>query len=325
MVIIGGITRLTQSGLSMVKWEPIMGTLPPMSQDAWNAAFDMYKQTPEFDHYNADFALSDFKSIFFWEYLHRLIARILGLIFIIPCIIFWVKKYFTPRLKRQIILIFIFGALQGVLGWVMVKSGLVDQPHVSHYRLAAHLITALGLLVYIYWVAISMRFTVISPDSNNLRKIVGWFIGLVFFQIIYGAFVAGLKAGLYYTTFPKMGSQWVPSEFGVILKEEGAISLMESPGLVQFVHRIVAFIIVILLGVIWMKSRKNALSAYQRFALNLLSLTVLIQFMLGIVTLLYAVPVVLGVSHQFGAILVLLASFFFLFTLRKSNIKIISN
>ena len=318
MVVVGGITRLTQSGLSIVKWEPIMGTLPPMSQEAWNEAFDLYKQSPEFRHYNADFVLSDFKAIFFWEYLHRTIARILGLTFIIPCVIFWMKGYFNTRLKRQVILIFIFGALQGVLGWVMVKSGLVDQPHVSHFRLAAHLITALGLLIYIYWVALTIKYEVIGKNGQPLVRPLIWFIGILFLQLIYGAFVAGLKAGLFYNTFPKMGTEWFPENFIRILNREGIMSLMESAGLVQFVHRMIAFTIVILLGVLWWKARRFKLNSSQKLGLQGLILAVTLQFILGIVTVLYAVPVTLGVLHQFGAIAVLMTSFYFLFSLKTA-------
>ena len=246
MVVIGGITRLTQSGLSMVKWEPIMGTLPPLSADAWNETFDLYKQSPEFIHYNKHFTLDEFKSIFFWEYLHRLIARIIGLVFLIPCDVFWMKSYFNSKRKRQVVVIFAWGAFQGVLGWVMVKSGLVDKPHVDHYRLAAHLITAIGLLAYMYYVALGIKYEIITTSPlGNLRKLTGGFIVLLFIQIIYGAFVAGLKAGLIYNTFPKMGNSWIPNEFSSIISREGVMSIMESPGIVQFIHRMIAYIIIV--------------------------------------------------------------------------------
>ena len=320
MVVIGGITRLTQSGLSMVKWEPIMGTLPPMSQDAWNETFELYKQSPEFIHYNKHFTLSEFKSIFFWEYLHRLIARIIGLVFLIPCLVFWIKNHFNSKRKKQVIIIFIWGAFQGVLGWVMVKSGLVDKPHVDHYRLAAHLITAIGLLVYMYYVALGIKYEIISSSpSRNLRKLTGAFIVLLFVQIIYGAFVAGLKAGLMYNSFPKMGNKWIPSEFSSIISREGVVSFMESPGIVQFIHRMIAYIIVIFAIYMWFKSRKVKLSTISRLGVNALLSMVIIQVLLGIFTLLWMVPVSLGVLHQFGAIVLLLISFFLYFTLKKKH------
>ena len=322
MIVIGGITRLTQSGLSMVKWEPIMGTLPPLSAEAWNGVFELYKQSPEFAHYNAHFTLSDFKAIYFWEYLHRLIARILGLIFIVPCIVFWVKGYFNPRLKKQVILIFIFGLLQGVLGWVMVKSGLVDQPHVSHYRLAAHLITALGLLLYIFWVAIGLKYVILSNSNVLIRKYSRFFIFLVFLQICFGAFVAGLKAGFIYNTFPKMGGKWIPKQFGTILHRDGIMNLFEDHGIVQFIHRVIAFVLLGTLILILVKVRKQSLAVIQKTTLTGLVGILLIQITLGIITLVYSVPIFFGVMHQFVAILVLLFSVFFLFTLTQSKTKI---
>jgi len=319
LIVVGGITRLTQSGLSMVKWEPIMGTLPPMSQDAWQEAFDLYKQSPEFHHYNAQFTLSDFKSIFFWEYLHRLIARVLGLVFIVPFIIFLRKGFFSPRIRKHVLIIFALGIFQAALGWFMVKSGLVDKPHVSHYRLAAHLVTALSLLIYIYWVALSLKFEVGSAHSGKYKRTVKAFIGLVFLQITYGAFVAGLKAGYYYTTFPKMGSEWIPKDFGRALRDKGMVSFINNPGLVQFVHRMIAYLIVVTLFVLWVKAKKAQLDRYQRKALLILTGAVTVQFLLGVFTLLYMVPVSLGVLHQFGAIFLLFASFYLLFTFKTER------
>lgn len=319
LIVVGGITRLTQSGLSMVKWEPIMGTLPPLSQDAWQEAFDLYKQSPEFHHYNAQFTLSEFKSIFFWEYLHRLIARILGLVFIIPFIIFWRKGYFTPRIRKHVLIIFALGICQAGLGWFMVKSGLVDKPHVSHYRLAAHLVTALSLLIYIYWVALSLKIEVGSTHVGKYKGMVKAFIALVFLQITYGAFVAGLKGGYYYTTFPKMGTEWFPKDFSRALRDKGMVSFINNPGLVQFVHRIIAYLIVIVLVVMWAKAKKVKLDRYQRKGLSILTSAIALQFILGVLTLLNAVPVSLGVLHQFGAIFVLFASFYLLFTFKTER------
>ncbi|MCP4457206.1 MAG: heme A synthase [Cytophagales bacterium] len=317
IVIIGGITRLTQSGLSMVKWEPIVGMIPPLSQQDWLEVFELYKQSPEFEYFNSDFSLAEFKSIFFWEYLHRLIARLLGFVFLIPCIVFWRRGYFSSKLKKQVLLIFALGAFQGILGWFMVKSGLVDQPHVSHYRLASHLITALGLLIYIYWVALSVKYEVTTHDAKKLRRPLILLIGAVAFQIIYGAFVAGLKAGLFYTTWPKMGNEWVPSIFDEIIGREGIISLMENPGIVQFIHRICALVIVAIVSFLWYRARKLQLTIHQKFGLNSLLAAIAIQFTLGVFALINAVPIILGVFHQFGAIFVLLASFYLLFALKR--------
>ena len=319
IVIIGGITRLTQSGLSMVKWEPIVGMIPPLSEQDWNEAFDLYKSSPEFRYFNADFTLDDFKSIFFWEYLHRLIARLLGFVFLIPCVFFWKKGYFNLKLKKQVVLIFVLGAFQGFLGWFMVKSGLVDQPHVSHYRLASHLTTAFGLMVYIYWVALTLKYQPIKHEAGKLRHTMRVLIVFITLQITYGAFVAGLKAGLFYTTWPKMGNEWLPSVFYDIVQREGLISFIRDPGIVQLIHRVVAIGIVTIMALLWYQSRKVVLNNTQKFGLSLLISAVTIQFVLGVFTLINAVPIVLGVLHQFGAVLVLTSSFYLLFSLRKEN------
>ncbi|MBD3637562.1 MAG: COX15/CtaA family protein [Crocinitomicaceae bacterium] len=318
IVVIGGVTRLTQSGLSMVKWEPIVGTLPPLSNQEWTEAFDLYKASPEFEHYNSNFTLADFKKIFFWEYLHRLIARLIGLVFIVPCIFFWVKGYFNTEMKKKVVIIFVLGVMQAIIGWFMVKSGLVDEPHVSHYRLATHLITALTLIIYIFWVALSLKYGK-SEFKSRAGFYLKLFIAVVFIQLIYGAFVAGLKAGLYYNTFPKMGENWIPAGSSLIIKKEGGLALMENPVLVQFIHRILAFLLLILLGVFWI--RKNYVSfLHQKRALYGLTIAVILQITLGIVTLLYRVPVTLGVLHQFVGMLVLLSAFYFLFTLGKRTV-----
>jgi cytochrome c oxidase assembly protein subunit 15 len=319
MVLIGGITRLTQSGLSMVKWEPIMGAIPPLSHKEWLAVFDAYKESPEFHHYNAHFTLSEFKEIYFWEYLHRLIGRIIGLIFLLPCIVFWRKGYFTKRLKKQVIIIFALGAFQGVLGWFMVKSGLVDKPHVSHYRLAAHFITALGLMVYLFWVALSLKYEVTANSHLKLRKHVKWFLVIVLIQLIYGAFVAGLKAGLLYNTFPKMGSEWLPEEFNLVLRRNGILSIFEHSGIVQFMHRMIALLLIFFALFIGSRSRKIALGSIQKSALSAMITLVFSQCVLGVITLLFAVPLLFAVLHQFMAILVVFSAFFFLYSLQKTS------
>ena len=322
IVVIGGITRLTQSGLSMVKWEPIMGTIPPLSPADWAEAFEQYKQFPEFKYYNSNFTLSDFKAIFFWEYLHRLIARLIGLVFIFPCLIFWIRGYFSQKLKKQVLLILTFGILQAVLGWVMVKSGLVDNPHVSHYRLAAHLITALGLLVYVFWIALTIKYEVVSSRTEPIRKLnifLRGFIILVAVQLIYGAFVAGLKAGYWYPMFPKMGTQWIPDEFGVILKQQGVSAITDSPGIVQFIHRIIAFLLVGLVVYLWVRTNRLKLNRVQLLLRNALILVIALQFTLGVITVLYSVPVTIGVLHQFGAIMLLLTLISFLFSTKTTS------
>lgn len=319
MVIIGGITRLTGSGLSMVEWNVVMGAIPPMNEQEWAIAFDQYKQFPEYQHINFDFNLSDFKSIFFWEYLHRLIGRIIGIVFIIPFIYFLLKKKIDNPLLLKLLIILVLGGFQGVLGWYMVKSGLVDNPDVSHYRLAAHLMAAFTVYAYTFWVALDL---INFSNKNNetylpIRKWVIAFFGIVIIQIIYGAFVAGLDAGKIYNTFPKMGTEWVPQSLTVMTPFY--MNLLESHVGVQFIHRCLAYLIFIFAMMLWYKSRLLSLSFQQKTAFNLLVMAVCLQLTLGIFTLLYAVPIVLGVMHQFGALVLFTTVIYLLHSLTISG------
>lgn len=313
MVVIGGITRLTESGLSMVKWEPIMGTIPPLNEADWQVEFDAYRASPEYQHYNSHFELEDFKKIYFWEYLHRLIGRFIGLVFLFPALFFWIKGAFSPKMKKKVVIIFLGGLFQGVLGWYMVKSGLVDKPHVSHYRLAAHLSTAFALVAYIYWVAMDWKQDRQFPHS----KVRNWSIVLLIvlgIQIFYGAFVAGLKAGKMYNTFPKMGRDWIPSELSYAFDLHGIAAIVEGGGVVQLIHRYIAYLVFGIVLYMWVFVRKHhqALLESANWLLGLVSL----QFLLGVFTLLLEVPISLGVLHQIVAALLLLAV---VNILRKSN------
>jgi cytochrome c oxidase assembly protein subunit 15 len=195
-IILGGITRLTDSGLSITEWQPILGTIPPMNEAQWNEAFDKYKQIAQYQHLHAYFTLEDFKSIFFWEWMHRVWGRLIGIVFFIPFIIFLVQRRFSKEMVTPMVILFLLGGLQGAIGWIMVKSGLNDENlYVSHIRLAIHFITALGLLVYTWWFALRLvvqkKQMIFSPSS---KKLLGWIIGLLVLQLAYGAFMAGLKA-----------------------------------------------------------------------------------------------------------------------------------
>lgn len=314
MVLIGGITRLTHSGLSMTDWNLIMGAVPPMNEVEWTEAFEQYKQFPEYQKVNHQFELSEFKSIFFWEYLHRLIGRFIGMVFIIPFVIFLIRKSLSRKLIFQSLALFGLGALQGFLGWFMVKSGLVDRPSVSHYRLAIHLSAAFLTFCYILWVILS----IIRPNrdgtaSNRLSALSKVLAAVVSLQIIFGAFVAGLKAGLVYPTWPKMGDDWVPKAVINGLQNTGISSLFEEVVSVQFVHRTFAYVVVLLVGYIWFLSRNENLDNLQRKSLNFMIFMVVLQFTLGVFTLLYLVPVSLGVAHQFGALLLLSGSVVFMY------------
>lgn len=319
MVLIGGITRLTHSGLSITEWKLIMGTIPPLNDAEWNEVFEQYKQFPEYQKVNSHFTLSEFKSIFFWEYLHRLIGRLIGMVFIIPFVIFIVRKSLSRKLIFQSLALFGLGALQGFLGWFMVKSGLVDRPSVSHFRLAIHLSAAFLTFCYILWVVLSIQRPERTITSRRLAVLSRILVGVISLQIIFGAFVAGLKAGLVFPTWPKMGADRIPDSVIFGLKNEGLSSLFSQIVSVQFVHRTFAFIVVAMVGFVWLASQKETLNNFQQKSVQFLVLMVITQFTLGVFTLLYLVPVWLGVLHQFGALVLLSGSVFLMhgFPLKK--------
>ena len=311
MVAIGGITRLTDSGLSITEWNVIMGTIPPMNADEWNEAFDQYKQYPQYKIVNEGMSLSEFKGIFFWEYFHRLWGRMMGIVFIVPFLLFYFQGKLKGALLRRTLLILVGGGAIGGLGWFMVKSGLQDRPDVSHYRLAIHLIAAFSLFAYILWTILDIRF----PNRKNTKqsykpiKNLGLLmLVLVYIQIVYGAFVAGLDAGTIYNTFPLMNGEFMPDN--VTAYDSFIKNFSDHKDGVQFVHRYFAFV---LLGVgIWismaMLRRRNTASV--KFAALIMISVLAIQFTLGIATVLLSkghVPVYLGTMHQLGALLLLAA------------------
>ncbi|MCX6294877.1 MAG: COX15/CtaA family protein [Bacteroidetes bacterium] len=320
MVVIGGITRLTHSGLSMVEWNPIIGSLPPISDADWQAPFEKYKQTPEYQIVNNQFTLDEFKSIYWWEYSHRLLGRTIGLVFLIPFFYFLkMKKFDRPLLKKMFILL-ILGALQGFLGWFMVKSGLQKSPHVSHYRLATHLISAFTIFGFTFWYALDLLYPkMLQEESAILKNIKKWariMFGVIILQIIYGAFVAGLRAGLIYNTYPTMLGSLMPES--VTSFEPFWKNFLENPSGIQFLHRNIALVVTILVLFVWEKSRKLNLNSLQRKSSNFMLIVLGIQFTLGVITLLYAVPVALGVLHQTGAFFLFASALFFMHSLRRS-------
>jgi cytochrome c oxidase assembly protein subunit 15 len=319
MVVIGGLTRLTHSGLSMVEWNPILGSLPPMSDADWQIPFEKYQQTPEYQIINNQFSLDEFKSIYWWEYIHRFLGRSIGVVFLIPFFYFLLKRRFDNALLKKMGVLLALGAFQGVLGWYMVYSGLQKEPHVSHYRLAAHLISAFTVFGFTFWYALDLLYP--KPiDANAITKKVKRMATTMFvvivIQIIYGAFVAGLKAGLFYNTFPKMGTKFIPdtvTDFSPFYK-----NLIENPAGVQFIHRCIAYLVVIMVLYVWETARKMNMLKEQRKASNLMLGVVFAQFILGIITILYAVPVTMGVLHQTGAFLLFASSLFFMHSIRKT-------
>jgi cytochrome c oxidase assembly protein subunit 15 len=303
MVVIGGITRLTHSGLSMTQWS-FAGSLPPTTNEAWQAEFELYQASPEFKEVHTHFTLEDFQSIYWWEYIHRMFGRMIGVIFIIPFVFFLWKRWIPKDMLKHFLIILALGAFQALLGWFMVKSGLVDVPRVSHYRLAAHLSTAFIACSYIFWVA--MRYRNYGQEEREVtsnRKWAVWIGSAVFIQIIYGAFVAGLRAGWIHNTWPLMdGSIISPA---VTALEPLISNFFEGRSGVQFVHRTLGLVVLILAIVLWRRS----LSWSPRLmrASMFVCVAIGIQFLLGVITLLMEVPIYMGVIHQVFALIVLLA------------------
>jgi cytochrome c oxidase assembly protein subunit 15 len=315
MVVLGGVTRLTGSGLSMADWRPVTGMLPPLNDVDWQKNFELYQQTPEFQKINSHMQVNAFKSIFWLEFLHRLLGRMIGLVFFVPFVVFVYKGYIQRREWPKYALMFVLGGLQGVLGWYMVKSGLVDNPHVSQYRLTAHLVAAFLIYSYMFWVALSRLY----PDSGNVRH--AWFgktlalTGLISLTIISGGFVAGLKAGKIYNTFPMMGDYWLPP--GLLALEPFWRNLFDNMTTVQFDHRILAITTFVLVVAYWIGARAATLPGRAGRAANALLHTAILQVALGISTLLLAVPTFLAASHQAVAMLLFTVALYLLHSLRR--------
>lgn len=317
MVVVGGITRLTHSGLSISNYKLISGTIPPMNELEWNEAFDLYKQYPEYQKLNSSFTLEDFKDIYFWEWLHRVIGRFIGIVFIVPFLYFLVRKQLTPSTIRKCIVLLFLGGFQGFLGWYMVKSGLVDMPDVNHYRLAMHLTTAFITFAYTFWVALDLWYPNKKKIQKEIRNILRLTFIILLIQIIWGAFVAGLDAGWIHNHWPLMNDGKLIHETVTIEQDPVWKNFVEGKSGVQFIHRYLAYIVVILIGIIWYRTKKMNLSRLQIYGINSLMLIVIIQFILGVYTLLLQVPVWLGVLHQVGAFFLLAALTFTLHRFSK--------
>nr|WP_315141265.1 COX15/CtaA family protein [uncultured Flavobacterium sp.] len=319
MVVVGGITRLTNSGLSMTDWHLVTDTFPPLSEAKWEQAFEEYKKFPEYQKINIhnDFTLSDYKFIYFWEWFHRFIGRIIGLAFIVPFVYFLFKKRLSTETIKKCIVLLGMGAFQGFLGWFMVRSGLIDNPDVSHFRLSLHLTFAFITFAYTLWVALDLIYpnktTVILP----LQKIARIALVFLLIQIIYGGFVAGLNAGLIHNHWPLMSDGEFIHESVFIEQKTLFLNLVEGKSGVQFVHRTMAYIVVGLILLLFFKSKKYLLSSLQKKGINTLVIIVFLQFGLGVFTLLYSVPLWLGLAHQIMAFFLLSAMTFTLHRLSK--------
>lgn len=317
MVVVGGITRLTHSGLSISDYKLISGTLPPMNQQEWEEAFELYQQYPEYQKLNYHFTLEDFKSIYFWEWLHRVIGRFIGIVFIVPFLFFLVaKKLDGPTIRKSLVLLFL-GGFQGFLGWYMVKSGLVDRPDVSHYRLAAHLTTAFLTFAYSLWVALDLMYPRTKEVQKSIRNLIRVALVVLIIQIIWGAFVAGLDAGFLHNHWPLMSDGKLIHETVYIEQQPFIKNLYEGKSGVQFVHRYLAYLVVAFVLAIWYKTKKVKMTSPQQKGIQMLLILVFAQFLLGVLTLIMAVPLWLGVLHQVGAFFLLAAMTFSLHRFTK--------
>jgi cytochrome c oxidase assembly protein subunit 15 len=303
MVIVGGLTRLTESGLSITEWEPIMGALPPMSDAAWANEFARYQQIPQYDLVNRGMDLSEFKTIFWWEWSHRFLGRFIGFAFLIPFLWFLATQRIKRSLTPQLAVMFLLGGAQGALGWWMVKSGLSDRIDVSQYRLVAHLGLATIIYTYMLWVALGLWDRDAAPQARSaLRWSAVGLAVLVFGQMLLGGFVAGLKAGHIYNTWPLMDGGIVPQ--GLFGKDPWWSNFFENTATAQFDHRMVGYLVALLIGWHWLAARHSGSREAARGA-TWLALAVLGQVGLGIWALLWVVPVPLGAAHQAGALILL--------------------
>ena len=312
MIILGGVTRLTGSGLSMVQWEPIMGILPPLNQAEWEETFLLYQQFPEYQLKNFAMSLGEFKSIFWFEYGHRLLGRSIGIIFLLPFLFFLVKGKIDKVLTPKLITMFVLGGLQGLMGWYMVKSGLVNDPHVSQYRLTAHLALAIVIYAYMFWVALDLLYPSVDDKAKSSNRKLGQ-LSLIITMIIFitalsGGFVAGTRAGFAFNTFPLMDGRLIP--VGLFELSPAWRNFFENIVTVQFNHRVLATLLFLIIPAFYWIARKSQQESHINTGLHLLLAALALQLTLGITTLLLVVPVALAAAHQAGAVILLTASIF---------------
>lgn len=321
MVVVGGVTRLTHSGLSIVEWQPIVGTIPPLSQEDWEALFHKYQQTPEYQQVNKGMSLDEFKGIFWWEYFHRLLGRAIGVVFLVPLVYFAIKRCIDRPLAYKLGAIFVLGGLQGALGWYMVQSGLVDDPRVSPLRLTAHL--GLAFLIYgaLFWIALDlMRAKEPRPPGDprlqGLKRFAYALTALVFLMVLSGGLVAGLRAGFAYNTFPLMNGRLVPPE--LFMLEPWHVNFYSNMATVQFNHRLIAWLLAFLVPAFWLWAQRFSLPPRARLAAHALLGMLALQIALGIATLLLVVPLPLAAAHQAGAVGVFTCALWMAHELRRA-------
>tara|TARA_B110000014_G_scaffold191147_1_gene139937 strand:- start:617 stop:1633 length:1017 start_codon:yes stop_codon:yes gene_type:complete len=313
MIVVGGLTRLTDSGLSITQWQLFSGLLPPLNTGQWNHYFDLYKKIPEYTLQNAAMTLDEFKVIFWWEFAHRFLGRLIGIFFLIPLIFFTIKIGFKKTLNFH--LIFLLICLQGFVGWYMVTSGLVDRVDVSHYRLALHLVLAFIILSLIFWNY--LNFTEIKLPQEKINKFLPlFFVLLLFTQLIIGAFVSGMDAGKIYNTWPLMGNNYFPDDN--LINNLFKFSSLNEPSLVQFIHRNLAYLIMIFYLFMLFKIYQKKISSYFKI-LNIIGVLLLLQILLGIYTLLSGAQIFISSMHQISSIFLISSSVYFLYLNTKTN------
>ena len=325
MVVVGGITRLTLSGLSITEWNPVIGIVPPLTEAQWATEFARYQQIPEYRLIHYGMSLAEFKGIYFWEYAHRLLGRLIGVAYAVPLVWFWLRGRLPRRLVPALLGILTLGFAQGLLGWYMVESGLVHRVEVSQYRLVAHLALALAIYSLILWTALGLVRRPSNSHSSAPREgesvAAGWrraaeeVILLVGLTIVAGGFVAGTRAGLTYNTFPLMDGRLIPAGYAQL--HPFVRNWFENIPAIQFDHRLLAIMTAVGLLLLWAASLRSRLPTSARTALWALLAAALLQFALGVSTLLLAVPIPLAAAHQAGAVLLLTAAIFFRHTLRS--------
>lgn len=311
MILLGGVTRLTNSGLSMVEWKPLVGIIPPLSEQAWQETFDKYRLFPEYQKVNRGMSLDEFKSIFMFEYLHRVLGRLIGVLFLLPMLYFaWrgrIRQGYMPRL----VLLFFLGGCQGLLGWYMVKSGLVDNPRVSQYRLTAHLGLAVVIYAYMLWLAFDLLMPTAARGGAKISSYGRWslwLVGLLYLMILSGGLVAGTRAGFAYSTWPLMGDSFIPR--GLYAGTPAWMDMFEDITTIQFNHRMFAYLLVVLICGFAAQVYRSGIGGRARLAVALLLAALAAQVVLGISTLLLHVPVAVAAAHQGGAMLLLTAALF---------------
>lgn len=321
MVVVGGATRLTDSGLSITEWQPILGAIPPLNEADWLTAFEKYKQIPEYHIVNKGMELQAFKSIFWWEWSHRFLGRFIGMAFALPLAIFWLTGRLRSGLPSRLAGVLALGGLQGAIGWYMVSSGLADRVDVSQYRLALHLATAFAILALLVWLALDERNarSALRPShaADSIRALSPLLIVALAVQIVLGAFVAGLKAGLIYNTWPDMNGRFIPTDYW--LDERGILSIFESLAAAQFNHRIGAYLVFAVTATLLWRVLKGEASGGARRSALVLAAAVVAQITIGIATLLHHVPLSLGLLHQGAAAIVLAIAVWHLYTVRQQS------